>query len=85
MEKVALEQVFPEFFGFVFSTIPPQIHFNSFITDTLQTEQLLASLNEHSPPHASYTVLVQNIVIACHLVTKLSAFCGSLSSLPCSQ
>jgi len=37
-----------EFFGFVFSTIAPQICFHSFITDTLQTEQLLASLNEHS-------------------------------------
>jgi len=38
-----------EFFGSAVSTIPPQFHFNSFITDTLQTEQLLASLNEHSP------------------------------------
>jgi len=38
-----------EFFGFIVSTVAPQFHFNSFITDTLWTEQLLAGLNEHSP------------------------------------
>jgi hypothetical protein len=34
VDKVALEQVLSEFFGAAVSTIPPQFHFNSFITDT---------------------------------------------------